>query len=440
MPTLSKVRLASCQHVSDKRPSRNGQSGAVLGFSKKLKGLFNKRMPHIALIGYGVVGRALGEVLAARVRGAKVVANDPKLRPGRAGKVRIEKNLPKAVAGADWIFLCVPSHLQSHGVAGPGWRKLAAQLRLHAKAEAILVIKSTLVPGDVAELEKLTRRRVVVCPEFMSEGTAERDILHPHRVLIGGSDPAAVESVIRLYRQWVPARKIIRMDAWSAQLAKLLANAMLAQRVSSINSMTALCERAGGDVRSVAKAVGLDPRIGPHFLNASPGFGGSCLEKDIRLLCGLARSLGHPEVARYWQAVIDSNDAHVGRCIRKIVKLTGPKGRIAVLGLSFKAGVSDSRNSMPLRIAQALKAKGHRVIGHDPMMKRVPGLEVLDSIYEAASGAQCIVLMSDAKEYRNIDWIRLRRLSPLAKIVEAAGVKVPSVFGRGTVHRLGGLS
>ena len=427
MPTLSQVRLASCQHVSDKRPNRNGQSAAVLGFSKKLKGLFNKRMPHIALIGYGVVGRALGDVLAARVRGAKVVANDPKLRPGRAGKVRIEKNLPKAVAGADWIFLCVPSHLQGQGVAGPGWRKLAAQLRLHAKAEAILVIKSTLVPGDVAELEKLTRRRVVVCPEFMSEGTAERDILHPHRVLVGGSDPAAVESVIRLYRQWVPARKIIRMDAWSAQLAKLLANAMLAQRVSSINSMTALCERAGGDVRSVARAVGLDPRIGPHFLNASPGFGGSCLEKDIRLLCGLARSLGHPEVARYWQAIIDMNEGHVERVIREIGLAAGRAGKVAVFGVAFKGGVKDLRNSTALRVVKGLEMAGHEVVVYDTLVKRHKGLTIKATPELAIAGASVLAVLTDDKAFQKLDWGRF--VASGLKVYDAQGV-VPAGLRR----------
>ena len=397
-------------------------------------------MPQIALIGYGVVGRALGDALAAKIRGAKVIAYDIALRRGQRGKVTLLKSLPSALRGADFVFLCVPSHLQGRGVAGPGWRRLAEQLRLHAPMEAILVIKSTLVPGDVAKIEKSTERRVVVCPEFMSEGTAERDILHPHRVLVGGSDPAAVKAVVGLYRQWVPARKIIRMDVWSAQLAKLLANAMLAQRVSSINSMSALCERAGGDVRSVARAVGLDPRIGPHFLNASPGFGGSCLEKDIRLLCALARTLGHPEVARYWRAVIDSNEAHIGRCLRKIVKLAGPKGAIAIFGLSFKPGVRDARNSMPLRIAQALKAKGHPVIGHDPLLKSLPGLKIAESIYEAARGARCIALMSDSKEYQQIDWERLRRFAPQAKVFETSGLQVPSTWGQGMVHRLGGLS
>jgi nucleotide sugar dehydrogenase len=410
---------------------------AVLGFSKKVKGLFNKHMPRIALIGYGVVGRALGGVLAAKVRGARVTAYDSGFKGSRIGKVRIARSLRAAVRDAGWVFLCVPSHLGGQGVQGAGWRKLGGQLKRHMPVDSIVVVKSTLVPGDVAKLEKLTARRIVVCPEFMSEGTAERDILHPHRVLVGGSDTEAVDSVIRLYRQWVPARKIIRMDAWSAQLAKLLANAMLAQRVSSINSMTGLCERAGGDVGSVARAVGLDPRIGPHFLNASPGFGGSCLEKDIRLLCALARSLGHPEVARYWQAVIDLNDTHVVRLGRMISGLAGPKGPVAILGLSFKPGVPDVRNSMSLRLASWLKAKGHPIVGHDPRA-RVVGVVQKSSVSVAIKGAKVVAIMNAEKAYQRISWGQVARTNPQIEVFATSPGLSPPAAGSMKVKLLGG--
>ncbi len=319
-------------------------------------------MPRIAIIGHGVVGQAVGEVLADKIKGVCVTAYDPVKAPKSLGRVRLADSLAAAVKGASHIFICVPSYLNGKGVEGSAWRRLAKALARCSTLDAIIVIKSTLVPGDIVRLEAMTRRRVVVCPEFMSEGTAERDILKPHRVLVGGRDKDAVEAVVGLYRCWVPASRIIRMDAWSAQLTKLLANAMLAQRVSSINSVTGLCELGGGDVREVSRAVGRDPRIAPLYLNASPGFGGSCLEKDLWLLCALAKCMGRPEVARYWKSVIDQNDAHIRRVAKCISQAAGRGGKIAVIGLGFKGGVSDVRNSPSMRIIEGLLAARHPVV------------------------------------------------------------------------------
>lgn len=368
-------------------------------------------MPRIAIIGYGVVGQAVGAVLAAKVKGAKVSAFDPQQKSQGVGRVRVASSFMAAVEAADYVFLCVPSHLEGKGIDGKGWKCLAGQVDKHAKANAILVIKSTLVPGDAAKLEKLTGRRVVICPEFMAEGTAERDILKPHRVLVGGSDQEAVDSVIRLYRHWVPASRIIRMDAWSAQLAKLLANAMLAQRVASINSAAALCEKGGGDVRQVAKAIGLDPRIGSLYLKPSVGFGGSCLEKDVRLFCTLAECMGLPDVARYWQSIIAQNDVQILRVTRQISKMAGKGGRVAVLGLAFKPGVSDLRSSAPIRIAQGLVELGHTVIAHDPMVKAAKGIRVTSTPYAAAKNAAVIAVLNDQPPYRALDWKRVASLA-----------------------------
>jgi UDPglucose 6-dehydrogenase len=361
-------------------------------------------MPQIAIIGFGVVGRALGGVLAAKVRGAEIVAYDAKAIGRSAGKVRLAKTSPDALEGSDFIFLCVPSHLKGEGVSGSGWKALAKQIAKHAELSAIVVIKSTLIPGDAGKLEAMTKRRVVVCPEFMSEGTAERDILKPYRVLVGGKDKEAVEAVIGLYRCWVPASRIIRMDAWSAQLAKLLANAMLAQRVSSINSVTGLCELGGGDVREVSRAVGRDPRVGPLYLNASPGFGGSCLEKDLWLLCALAKCMGRPEVARYWKSVIDQNDAHIRRVAKCISQAAGRGGKIAVMGLGFKGGVSDVRNSPSMRIIEGLLAAHHPVVAYDPLVKRLRGIDVKTRIQEAIVGAKVIAILTNDTSFRKIDW------------------------------------
>jgi UDPglucose 6-dehydrogenase len=384
-------------------------------------------MPRVAIIGYGVVGQAVGAVLAAKVKGAKVSAFDPQQKSWGANRVRVASSFRAAVVAADYVFLCVPSHLGGKGVNGKVWERLAGQVDKHAKAGAIVVIKSTLVPGDAYKLEKLTSRRVVVCPEFMAEGTAARDILKPHRVLVGGSDKVSVDAVIRLYRHWVPASRILRMDAWSAQLTKLFANAMLAQRVSSINSMAALCERGGGDVRAVARAAGMDPRIGSMYLQPSVGFGGSCLEKDLRLLCTLAQCMGLPDVARYWQSVIAQNEARILRVTRQISKMAGKGGRIAVLGLAFKPGVSDLRSSAPMRIAQRLTKLGHAVIAHDPKVKRAKEVRVASTPYAAAENAAVIAVLNDEPAYRTLDWKRVAQLAAPGVNVYACSASIGRV-------------
>ncbi len=384
-------------------------------------------MPRIAIIGYGVVGQAVGAVLAAKVKNAKVSAFDSQRRSRSAGRVRVPLSFQAAVVAADYVFLCVPSQLEGQGMGGKGWKRLAAQIVKYARQDAIIVIKSTLAPGDAYKLEKLTSRRVVVCPEFMAEGTAERDILKPHRVLVGGSDQVAVDSVFRLYRHWVPANRIIRMDAWSAQLAKLLANAMLAQRVASINSAAALCEQGGGDIGQVAKTIGMDPRIGSMYLQPSVGFGGSCLEKDLRLLCTLAQCMGLPDVARYWQSVIAQNEARILRVTRQISKMAGKGGRIAVLGLAFKPGVSDLRSSAPMRIAQRLTKLGHAVIAHDPKVKRAKEVRVASTPYAAAKNAAVIAVLNDEPAYRTLDWKRIAQLAAPGVNVYACSASIGRV-------------
>jgi len=390
-------------------------------------------MSRIAIIGHGVVGQAIGAVLAAKVKGARVTAYDPVKVSKPLSHVQAADSLAAAVKGASHIFICVPSYLKGKGVEGSSWRRLAKELARCSARDAVIVIKSTLVPGDAARLEALTNRRVVICPEFMAEGTAEQDILKPYRVLVGGKDKDAVNSVTRLYRHWVPANRIIRMDAWSAQLTKLFANAMLAQRVSSINSMAALCELGGGEVRAISKAAGMDPRIGSMYLQPSIGFGGSCLEKDLRILCSLAECMGLIDVSRYWHSVIEQNDAQVRRVMRKISKMAGRGGRIAILGLAFKTGVADTRNSAPLRIAEGLASLGHPIVAHDPRVKAVKGVRMVGTLSAAVRGAVVIAVLNDELVYRTLDWRRIARLAaPGAKVYASSpgiGLKAPTQMG-----------
>ena len=396
-------------------------------------------MPKFAIIGYGVVGRALGSVLSRKVKGSVVRAYDNTPKASLSGRL-ITVSIRTALKDAEHVFLCVPSHLKGKGVDGPCWRKLAKSIAQHAEPDAIIIIKSTLVPGDACKLEKHVCRRVVVCPEFMSEGTEEKDILHPHRVLIGGADKAAVDSVILIYQNWVPSRRIIRMDGWSAQLAKLFANAMLAQRVSSINSIAAMCERGAGKAAEISRAIGRDPRIGGLYLSASAGFGGSCLEKDLRLLCALAECMGLPRVARYWQSVIDMNDARIHQVISMIGKKAGRGGRVAIMGLAFKPGVADVRGSVAVRVASALSGRGYDVAGYDPRVARIEGLRIEATPYAAVKGALCIAVLNDEPEFRRIDWHRVARVAPAARAIVVSdalasaisGVLPTSVLGAGS--------
>ena len=200
-------------------------------------------------------------------------------------------------------------------------------------------------------------------PEFLAEGTAIKDLEDPDRVLIGGDDEKAIETLAAIYRKWVDDKKILKTNLWSSELTKLSANAFLAQRISSINSIAAFCEATGGNIREVSKAIGTDKRIGNNFLIAGPGFGGSCFKKDILNLVYLSEYYGLKEVAEYWQSVLRINDWQKERVSRIIVdKLFGTiSGKsLAILGFSFKANTNDTRESPSIQIAKNLLEEGSK--------------------------------------------------------------------------------
>lgn len=390
----------------------------------------------LAVIGHGFVGQALVETFRTKLPECPLKVFDPAATRKASRGAKVVLSLKQAVGDATHVFLCVPTFLGGRGMDGPGWRSLARALGKESREDAVLVLKSTLRPGDAARLQSLSGRRVVACPEFMAEGTALRDMLNPSRVLVGGDDEGAVDSVVRLHRRWVPARRIVRMDAWSAQLAKLLSNAMLAQRISAINSVTALCERHGGDVQAVSRAVGLDPRIGPRFLQASPGFGGSCLEKDTLLLASLSASDADDLGSDFWRSVIGLNDAQVRRTVARLVRLAGGRGRrIALLGLAFKAGVTDFRRSPALRIAEGLRKAGLKVSAFDPAGLRrsgVAGVRCVGSPYACMRGAHAVAVLTEWPQFRDIDWAKVARLAPGAAVFDGR-----DVVDRAAVRRAG---
>ena len=270
-------------------------------------------------------------------------------------------------------------------------------------------------------------------PEFLSEGTAIDDLELPDRVLIGGEDKLAIEALTNIYLNWVPKTKIITTNLWSSELSKLIANAFLAQRVSSINSVSAICEATGADVREVADAVGMDSRIGRNFLNTGPGFGGSCFKKDILNLVYICKYLGLEEVANYWEKVVEINTWQKKRISQKIVQnlfgtVAGKK--IALLGYAFKANTNDTRETPAKTIAEDLIEEGAILAIHDPKVDVVniqndlgpeyKGIDYYqvnngvwsyyDVIEEAVKGADAIIIITDWDIYRRINWDKITSL------------------------------
>lgn len=206
-------------------------------------------------------------------------------------------------------------------------------------------------------------------PEFLAEGTAVDDLLKPDRILIGGDNEGAIEKLASVYKNWVPNEKIIRTNLWSSELSKLTANAFLAQRVSSINAISALCEATGADVDEVAGAIGTDSRIGPRFLKASVGFGGSCFQKDILNLVYLCEHFGLPEVAKYWEQVVIMNDHQKRRFSTRIVKKmfnTVSDKKIGIWGFAFKKDTNDTRESAAIYVCRDLLEERARLTIYDP--------------------------------------------------------------------------
>ena len=261
-------------------------------------------------------------------------------------------------------------------------------------------------------------------PEFLAEGTAIADLEQPDRVLIGGEDHAACEALASVYGRWVPRERILFTNLWSSELSKLTANAYLAQRISSINSIAALCEATGADVNEVARAIGSDSRIGAKFLKSGPGYGGSCFQKDILNLVYLCRHYRLETVARYWESVVEINTWQQERIAQLVVSrlfgtVTGK--RLAVLGFAFKANTNDTRETPAIRICQALLEEGARLAIHDPKVDPETiatdlgcassdadgGWLFCPEVADAAAGADALIILTEWDAYAALDWAAL---------------------------------
>ena len=344
-----------------------------------------------------------------------------------------------AIAEADMVFLSVNTPTKTRGLgAGQAsdlkWVEASARTVARAARGHTIVVEKSTLPVRTAEAVKLilsaaqgdgaTTFSVLSNPEFLAEGTAIGDLEDPDRVLIGGEDPAAIEALAAIYSQWVPAERILRTNLWSSELSKLTANAFLAQRISSINSIAAFCEATGADVREVARAIGADSRIGPKFLQAGPGFGGSCFQKDILNLVYLCRHYGLEEVAAYWQSVVELNTWQQQRIARLVVnRLFGTVSgkRIGVLGFAFKADTNDTRESPAIRICRTLLEEGAVLQILDPKVSaRQIALDLgqpagdgegswqqVPDALQAASGADALLLLTEWQQFGQLDWSAL---------------------------------
>jgi UDPglucose 6-dehydrogenase len=347
-----------------------------------------------------------------------------------------------ALAEADIVFISVQTPTKT---AGEGAGKASdlqyveACARLiaeHARGHTIVVEKSTMPVRAAERIQQILSANqaggtfaVLSNPEFLAEGTAIRDLQQPDRVLIGGEDPAAVAALKSIYASWVAPEKILTTGLWSAELSKLAANAFLAQRVSSINSLSALCEQTGAEVSEVATVVGADSRIGPKFLQASVGFGGSCFQKDLLSLIYLCEHHALPEVAAYWQGVVDINEWQKRR-FAEAVQQAAVNRRVAVLGLAFKKDTNDFRESAALTVCRALLHSGCEVVAYDP---RVDGqrfaaelgnpaqFSLASSAALALAGAGAVAILTEWEEFRSIAWASVK-LSPGATVYDGRNV------------------
>lgn len=364
---------------------------------------------------------------------------DEVVAKARGKNLHFSTDVAGHIKTADIIFVAVNTPTKTYGV-GAGRaadlryvESVARTIAQHASGPKIIVEKST-IPVKTADTIRsiLTSNgdvevQVLSNPEFLAEGTAVQDLLAPDRVLIGGErTPAgdkAVETLASVYARWVPRERIITTNLWSSELSKLVANAFLAQRISSINSISALCEATGADVDEVANAIGKDSRIGPKFLKASVGFGGSCFQKDILNLTYLCESFGLPEVSAYWSSVVGINDWQKKRFAARIVKElfnTVADKKIAVLGFAFKKDTNDTRESAAINVCRDLLAEHANVSVYDPKVpadeivadvlgrgKTDARLTVAKTAYEACAGAHAIAVVTEWDEFKRLDYAKI---------------------------------
>lgn len=345
-------------------------------------------------------------------------------------------DIPKGIREADIIFVSVNTPTKTFG-CGAGraadlqyLEKTARAIVEYADEGKIVVEKSTLPVRTAQAMSRILHSnpkglkfQIISNPEFLAEGTAINDLENPDRVLIGGMETPegqrAIEEVVAIYANWVPRERIITTNLWSSELTKLVSNALLAQRVSSVNSISALCEKTEANINEVTAAAGRDSRIGAKFLKASIGFGGSCFKKDILNLVYLCGYYGLPEVAEYWEQVVRMNDYQARRFVGNMLAAmfnTVADKKIAILGFAFKANTGDTRESPAIAVCCQLLEEHARLRIHDPKALGNARLDLEDAEgdisycedpYDAVKGAHAIALLTEWDSFRKLDFRRI---------------------------------
>lgn len=364
------------------------------------------------------------------------------VREARGRNLFFSTDIDKAIEEADMIFMSVNTPTKTYGkgkgmAADLKYIELSArQIARASKSDKIVVEKSTLPVRTAQAIKDIldntgngVKFQVLSNPEFLAEGTAIQDLLKPDRVLIGGEETKegseAIKALVDIYAKWIPKENILTTNVWSSELSKLVANAFLAQRISSINAISELCEVTGADVDEVAKAIGMDSRVGHKFLKASVGFGGSCFQKDILNLVYIAKTYGLNEVADYWEQVIIMNDHQKRRFSENIVtKLynTVSGKKITFLGWAFKKDTNDTRESAAIYVADDLLNEQAEITVYDPKVSKERIYEDLDYLqtrspeenrrrvkvvnnpYEACLDAHAIAILTEWDEFKEYDW------------------------------------
>lgn len=367
---------------------------------------------------------------------------DAVVKEARGRNLFFSTDVDSAIQEADLIFISVNTPTKTYG-RGKGQAAdlkfvelCARQIAAVSTTDKIVVEKSTLPVRTAAAIKSILQHTgsgvkfdVLSNPEFLAEGTAVQDLQNPDRVLIGGEDADAIQALVDIYKAWVPEDKIITTNLWSSELSKLVANAFLAQRVSSINAISELCEVTGANVDEVAYAIGTDSRIGPKFLKASVGFGGSCFQKDILNLVYIARSYYLTAVADYWEQVIIMNDHQKQRFAERIVKTmynTVNGKKIAFLGWAFKKDTNDTRESAAIYVADHLLEEEANIVVYDPKVTaeqiyadldylgtRSPEdnrrlVTVVSDPYEALAATHALAVLTEWDEFKAFDWARIK--------------------------------
>jgi UDPglucose 6-dehydrogenase len=426
-------------------------------------------MTNILCIGAGYVGGPTMAIIAKNCPQHRVVVVDinaerikawqsdelPIYEPGLLEVVQAARgrnlffscDIENNIAEADIIFVSVNTPTKAFG-EGAGraadlqyWEKTARQILENSQTSKIVVEKSTLPVRTAEAMERILNSNdgqvcfdVLSNPEFLAEGTAIRDMEDPDRVLIGGRDTAsgqaAIQILVEIFANWVPRERILTTNLWSSELSKLVANAFLAQRISSINAISALCEKTEADITEVSSAIGMDTRIGPRFLRAGVGFGGSCFHKDILNLVYLCEHYGLKEVGEYWEQVVRMNDWQENRFVQKIVTTmfnTVAGKRIALFGAAFKANTGDVRESPALEVCRKLLDEHAQVVLCDPhalenarfSLGRLADEVVFEpDPYLAAIGAHAIAVVTEWEQFAKLDY----------QIIYASMVKPAFIF------------